>query len=373
MASKQVSSAFRLGSTNKMWGYIYKLDKHKSSNFILALKGFLQYYFLKKTFYLMSFFFFYSLTCAELQLVIAGAIRTVYKEKKIWFPKRASTLRKRRWWYYKGKPYRRISNLSFLLASYSYQLLLRRRYKLYRRFKRLRYNLRVCKRSLHRYKKAKKKMEKKLIRLSSQRFQRVMRATVMRVGLGLAKFKNLSHTNKDFFRRKFCYYSKIRSLKRLLLEKIAYIKSSPTPQRFGLALSDSRPIRVKNIFKNYCYYDNKCYKKRKKQMFYSRKRLKPTGLKKKLKQYLQNSALVFERSVNWTQRLYPSPYNKLFSWTTQKWNAYKRYCLLTLLQQVNKQLQRNGKVNNKQKVGTNVMKLLMKRGVLLNENFLIWN
>jgi len=83
MASKQVSSAFRLASTDKLWGFVYKLEKHKSSNLILMLKVFLQYYFLKKNFYVVNFFFIYSNIYADLQIVFAGSLRTIHQERKM--------------------------------------------------------------------------------------------------------------------------------------------------------------------------------------------------------------------------------------------------------------------------------------------------
>ena len=83
MASKQVSSAFRLGSTDKLWGYIYQLDKRKSSDMCLMLKVFLYYYFLRRFIHVINFFFYYARTCAELYLVIDGGVKVRRKEKSI--------------------------------------------------------------------------------------------------------------------------------------------------------------------------------------------------------------------------------------------------------------------------------------------------
>jgi len=167
MASKQVSSAFRLGSTNKLWGFVYKLDKRKSSDFVLALKSFLQYYFLRKSFYVLNFFFFFSTICAELQIAAVGALRTVEKERKLWFPKRAIIARKRRFWYYKAKPYQKFSRAFFLVAGYSYQPFFRRRQRQLKRLRTLRSHLVVCKESLRHYTKAKKKANTKITTVNS--------------------------------------------------------------------------------------------------------------------------------------------------------------------------------------------------------------
>jgi hypothetical protein len=130
------------------------------------LKNFLQYYFLRKIFYVLGFFFFFSAKYAELQLVYASTSRTIFNERKLWFPRRAAIARKRRIWYPKAKPYQPLFRLIFLLNSYGYQFLLRRRFKLRKRFWLLRSNSKIIKQNVSRYKKAKRKMEQKLLRLS---------------------------------------------------------------------------------------------------------------------------------------------------------------------------------------------------------------
>lgn len=141
MASKQVGSAFRLGSTTKLWGFIYRLDKHNSSGIRLILRTFLYFYFLRRSMYVINFFFFFAPFCSELQLaLVRGAIRFVRKEYKMWFPHAKHLSYRRKFWFYKRKPYQRRSRLIFIARTRHYQYLLRRRIKFLNQLRLVRFN-----------------------------------------------------------------------------------------------------------------------------------------------------------------------------------------------------------------------------------------
>jgi len=119
--------------------------------------------------------------------MFVGSLRTVRKEQKIWLPKRRALIRKRKIWYYRSKPYRRAMRYIFLSKFFSYQFLLKRRIKQIRRFRKLRYNLRVCNNNLRKYKTGRRKMLRKIKRLSYFFMQRVLANVSIRLGHYLQK------------------------------------------------------------------------------------------------------------------------------------------------------------------------------------------
>jgi hypothetical protein len=110
-----------------------------------------------------------------------------------------------------------------LLLARSYQSLLLRRLKQRRRFKRLRYNLRACKRKPHKYKNAKKKFDKKLKRLSLYTTQRMISNISFRLGKTANKclyslsFTKKNKVNKNVFCTMYMVYKKLRTAKQGLL------------------------------------------------------------------------------------------------------------------------------------------------------------
>lgn len=175
MASKQVSSAFRLGSTAKLWGYVYQLDKRKSSDTCLVLKVFLYYYFLRRSVHVINFFFYYTRVCAMLHLLVAGGVKVYQKENNIWFPRRAELSLKKRVWYTKFKPWTRMFRFHALTSPVvgCYQSFYRRKKKYLRRFIKMRAFIKTQEKKL-KFLRTYLKIKHRLKRLSSYALQKTL-------------------------------------------------------------------------------------------------------------------------------------------------------------------------------------------------------
>jgi len=161
--------------------------------------------------------------------------------------------------------------LFFLFTSYSYQFLLRKRFKIKKRFRRLRYNFRAGN-GLQRFKKSVTKLKKKIRRLSYNTTHRTISVLAKKLGSTTPNFFNKFQAtepfNKGAMSSRLRYYHRVFALKSLVTLKNNYIKdnhffytslSRSVSRKNNIKLNRRYFSRSKNVFlkKKPWYYPTK--------------------------------------------------------------------------------------------------------------------
>jgi hypothetical protein len=108
MARSSFPVTFRLATTQKLWGSVYRLDKKNSFKFLLVMKSFLYQYFIKQHTFLFSFYFYPSITSYILEIFSSRISNIGLNTKDTLYVNFSRVRLKRRLFFFKRrKPYNR--------------------------------------------------------------------------------------------------------------------------------------------------------------------------------------------------------------------------------------------------------------------------